>query len=353
MNEHTAAVTATKRNQSMECAKLIASFFVVFIHAQFPGDAGGFVACLARCAVPLFFAISGYFSFQTRADRLVRRMKHILLLTLMGIGAELLWGCISMELGGGSTIAYLRMMIPSVEAIAKWIVLCTNPFGGALWYLTAAFYCYCVLWAYVRFFGEEPMDYRPLYGGGMFLFAMNLAMGVFATAAGHPLTHTLYRNGLFFGIPMFAMGIFLRQYGQMIWERYSLSDKKLILMIFGGLLLGVIEWRGIGASDAHIGTVIAVAALMLLMARNPQVTSRKPLEKLIFSFGSVSTYIYILHPVVIQIYQSLLKTAFSNWLGIAELWLNPVVILILSVMAAAATAMIVSGMKKCGKKIQK
>lgn len=353
LKQNSPEIPVRKKNQSMECAKLIASFFVVFIHAQFPGDAGGFVACIARCAVPLFFAISGYFSYQTRADRLVRRMKHILLLTAAGIGAELLWGCISVELGGGSTIAYLRTLVPTVEALAKWIVLCVNPYGGALWYLTAALYCYCILWGYVRFFGDGPVDYRPLYAAGMILFAMNLAMGVFATAAGHPLTNTIYRNGLFFGLPMFAMGVFLRQYGQLIWQRYCLTGRKLTCLLFGGLVLGVIEWRGIGASDAHMGTVIAVIALMLLMARYPRITDRKWPETVISSFGPLSTAIYILHPVMIQAYAALLQRFFSGWLGSAEPWINPIVILLLSMIAASVVTGVSSGVRKCGKKTHK
>lgn len=47
------------RNQSMDLAKLIASFFVVFLHVPFPGQIGQIIGCLARFAVPLFFILAG------------------------------------------------------------------------------------------------------------------------------------------------------------------------------------------------------------------------------------------------------------------------------------------------------
>ena len=51
------------RNQTIDILKLIISFFVVFHHVPFPGIKGEVVKCIARCTVPFFFAVSGYFSY--------------------------------------------------------------------------------------------------------------------------------------------------------------------------------------------------------------------------------------------------------------------------------------------------
>ena len=82
-----------QRNLSIECAKLIASFFVIFIHIPFPGTVGHGINCAARCAVPLFFAVSGYFSYRTPCGKLAKR------LGLVG------WCC---NLPGGEVLAELQ-----------------------------------------------------------------------------------------------------------------------------------------------------------------------------------------------------------------------------------------------------
>lgn len=58
----TASVTVRQRNQAMECFKMIAAVLVVILHVPFPGKWGGIVTCLANFAVPVFFAITGYFN---------------------------------------------------------------------------------------------------------------------------------------------------------------------------------------------------------------------------------------------------------------------------------------------------
>ena len=49
------------RNKSLDAVKAIAACLVVCIHVSFPGQAGQLVKVLARCAVPFFFMVSGYF----------------------------------------------------------------------------------------------------------------------------------------------------------------------------------------------------------------------------------------------------------------------------------------------------
>lgn len=50
------------RNKSLDAAKAVAACLVVFIHVSFPGQVGQIIKVLARCAVPFFFMISGYFA---------------------------------------------------------------------------------------------------------------------------------------------------------------------------------------------------------------------------------------------------------------------------------------------------
>ena len=51
------------RNKSLDAAKAIAAFLVVFIHISFPGMTGRIIKTLARSAVPFFFMVSGFFCY--------------------------------------------------------------------------------------------------------------------------------------------------------------------------------------------------------------------------------------------------------------------------------------------------
>lgn len=133
-----------KRNQTMELCKFIASFFVVFIHAPFPGKLGGLVDCLARFAVPMFFMISGYFNYQATSRQVLRRLKHILTLFLIGALFRQFCICLSIELNGGSTIAHLLTVIPESDEIMRLLILQIPPYTGHLWYLCAMMVCYLI-----------------------------------------------------------------------------------------------------------------------------------------------------------------------------------------------------------------
>ena len=50
-----------RRFRSIDCMKGISCLAVVLIHYNFPGDLGIAIKTLSRFAVPVFFAISGFF----------------------------------------------------------------------------------------------------------------------------------------------------------------------------------------------------------------------------------------------------------------------------------------------------
>ena len=322
----TASSTA-RSNQSMECFRLLASFLVVFIHIPFPGAFGSAVNCIARCAVPGFFAISGFFSYGIDSRRLGRRIRSMLVLILAAFGVELLWNCVLIELEGGSSIGFLRAMIPTVREILDFFFLCLNPLRDSLWYLPAALEVLCVLWVYVRFFGDSPVNYRPLYIVSTCLFAGALVMGTPGQAAGFQVPVFLMRNGLFFGLPMFSMGLFLRQYHRQILENFSLNRGKLLLLTLAGFAVGLGEWFCIGICDMLLGTTFSTVCIILLSAEYPRITEKPGLSRIISTFGKLSVVIYIVHSLFIDVCERFLQP---------QPWLAPVLVLGMSLAAALA-----------------
>lgn len=321
----------------MECCKVIASIYVVLIHVEFPGTLNGLVNCLSSFAVPVFFAISGYFNYGADHEALTRRLKHILRLYLTAILVNLIWGCLITEYRGGSTIAYLRSYLPDLEEIAQWLIFQLDPRMAQLWYLASMVLCYGVLRIYVRFYGEKPVDYRPLYLVSLCLFSVFLAFGILAPALGVDLPYPLYRNGYFMGLPMFTLGIFLRAYQDRILTNFHLTSQKLVLLILTGILLGLLQWSSMGMGQITFGSLLELVALMLFLGTHPRITAGTGVGNgLIAKLGIWSTYIYLFHMIMLQFYQEFCKAFLAAVQPDWEPYLRPVFVAVLSFLAAVA-----------------
>lgn len=324
-----------QRNQSMECCKMLAAILVVFLHVEFPHKIDGFVKCFSCFAVPVFFAITGYFNYGADQATLTRRLKHNLGLYLAAILAGILYGIFSTEFFGGSTIAFLRTFLPEIEEWAKWLIFHVDPRSGQLWYLTAACMCYLFLRGYVRFFGEKPVDYRPLYVIALCLFSVFLALGILAPVAKMDIPYLLYRNGYFMGLPFFTLGIFIHEYQEQVLTNFHFTTRKQILCILAGILLGFLQWKGIGMGQMTVGALLEVFALMFFLVSHPRITSRPGImEACIAKFGSWSTWIYLLHIIALQFYTSFLQASFTASLSNIEPYVRPLIVVALAFFAA-------------------
>lgn len=340
----------TQRNQSMEVCKLIASFFVVFIHAPFPAPWGGMVDCLARFAVPLFFMITGYFNYQADCAALKRRTMHIVSLLVIGTMVHLLYSCVVTELGGGSTIAYLRSAIPEADEIVKWIVLHIHPYAGHLWYLNAAIAVYLCFWGYTRFFEGRQVNYRPFYLLCLNLFVVCFLFAVIEPAMENDFAELSCRNGWFFGLPMFGIGLLIREHQEQIFRAFRVRTGKLLVLILAGGAFSVMQWHSVGIGLLPFGTLIEVLALMLLLVSHPVVPVKAAWAvNAVNSCGSLSTWIYILHLMVqlayVQYGQPMLLAAMPT----LEPWLNPLIILGISLVLAGCAM----GLEKAWRRIRK
>lgn len=332
--ERIAPANARVRNQAMECFKIVAAIFVVFLHVSFPSSkAQGLMFVLANDAVALFFVITGYFNFGADRKTLERRMKHLLRLYLVAILFTIAVGIITAGITGDGSAAFL---IPRWDEIMNWLILQQDPRNGQLWYLTSACLCYLILYLYVRFFGDKPVNYRPLYYAAFSLFAVFLALGCLAAVAGMNVPYLLYRNGFFCGLPMFTLGIFLREYQDRILTNFNLTSGKLLALALAGFILGIMQYFTVGMGQAAMGTLLEIPALLLFMTYHPMVTKERGfLAACVGKFGAWSTYVYILHMQILSVYTRFCRpamlTVFSEN---AEAWIQPFAVAALSLIAA-------------------
>lgn len=351
MNPAATKPRKAERNLSMECAKLIASFFVVFIHAPFPGKTGELINCLACFAVPMFFMISGYFNYGADSSAIRRRTKHIFSLIVTGTLMYLVWGCISTELQGGSTIAYLRAWIFDPIEIVQWVILHYHPYAGHLWYLNALAACYLLFWVYTKFWEDGQIRYQPFYYLALNLFVICFIFGVLPPANNADPVNIGIRDGWLMGIPMFGAGLFLREYQDVIFRRFQLTGKKLLIVILAGALFSILQWYAAKIGIMPFGTIIEVIALMLLLASHPKLPAGwKWLERLAVHFGPISTWIYITHLMVFMAYGLFLGEPMTALLGAWEPWLQPVIVLVLSIVLAIICEQVSLLWKKLRKK---
>lgn len=323
------------RNQSMECCKLVASFFVVFIHARFPGDLGGLMDCLGHFAVPLFFMISGYFNYRASGEDVTRRTIHIVKLLLLGTGAHLLYGCVATELNGGSTIMYLRSMIPGPGELIELLVLHKHPIAGHLWYLNALIVCYLVFLLYTRFWDRDTIDYRPFYGLCLCLFTVCFVCEVILPVAGGEVPYLVCRNGWLIGLPMFAAGLFLHEYQDRIFRVFRFTAKTFLLLILGGLLLSVLQWKASRIGLLPFGMLLTIPGLMLFLVSHPRVPVRsEKAQRAVLKCGPLSTWIYLFHLIFTLFYEEFCKQPLAAVLGGKEPYLFPLIVLAMSVLTA-------------------
>lgn len=303
------------RNLSLECCKLLAACFVVFLHIPFPGAFGQVIVCLSRFAVPLFFAVSGWFSFGASPETLGKRFRHILLLELLGDVLYFSWGFLRLYLAGENPGWTVLNYYLDPQILKMWLFWSVDPFAGHLWYLSATCLCYCVLWAYTRL-GRK--DYRPLYLTGLVLLLGCFAMGEFSRFTGLRVDYRICRSGLFTGLPVFFLSMFLRE------NRAKLEKTGLPLMLTG-IALSILEWKSFGSHDLYIGSVLTAAGILLATARCPSVPGW--LAKAAAGFGSLSTTVYLTHLLLQELYGHYFQYPVQFRFGDTELWLRPMLIL--------------------------
>lgn len=334
MNQ-TARTYTSRSNQSMEIFRLIASVLVVFVHIPLPGAFGPAANCLARIAVPGFFALSGYFAYGASSRKLVSRLWGLMKIMIMAFGLELLWDCVLIELEGGSSIGYLRAVLSNAGYYRDFLLINTNPLRDNLWYLPAAMEAMALLWAYVRLHGTKQVDYRWFYLAGLVLFVCNMLMGVLEKFTDVPVSILQYRNAWFFGVPMLSIGLFLGQYRKELLTRFRLNSRLLAVLVLGCLGVSFWEWYGLGGLDVMIGSVTAVFFLMLLMTEHPVLSRNPRVCGLIGIFGTLSAVVYVSHGVAGDFCQMIFPdsgillslttlavslTAGVIWAGICRLW---------------------------------
>lgn len=249
------------KNDCLNVCKGIAAFAVVFIHCNFPSPVGGMMNGLARFGVPLFFMVSGYFSYGKGTDTVKRRMRKLFALFLGANGVYFVWRLLALREQGSLTLEAAAGFF-NWKSLLGWVLWNESPFMGHLWFLGALLYCYCLYGIFVRKGLEERVYFLiPLCLGA------NLLLGEGLSVFGKGISFLYVRNFWLTGLPFFLWGhwMFREERKGKLMGNPGLCAAGIVF----GACLSMGELMLSGGGELYLGSILMTAGIFSLALRRP------------------------------------------------------------------------------------
>ena len=320
---------------SIDFLKGLACIAVVFIHVKFPWPFAKPVTAFSRFAVPVFFAISGYF-FTSRGTcslaSTARKLRHALVLGIWATAAlaflTFVQGWLDPRL---SATGFFRSHATAQDVACFFIKNAPPSPIVHLWFLWALVYCYlfALIW-----FG----DGKRLWTTGPLGLTLLVGMVLFQEFA-HclPFKPTIPLRGvsirfcvtfIFRALPFFLLGIWIRRNEAAI-RKLELPAWTYAAVAFAGAVVAAVEYKLFGNSQFYLGNYLTAIALFAWAIHHPA-GGWKPM---VFIGRRLSLLVYVLHIAVWQFLTILLRRFHADSLLIVR-WMLPVMVVALSLLVA-------------------
>lgn len=285
------------RNYGLDLLKTVCAFFIICIHASFPGLAGDIFTPLTRIAVPLFFMITGFYYSRTKERQ--KEKKQISKIFKLFISANILYlfWSLAITLISGESITMFISNSFSVKSILQFVLFNESPFGAHLWYLGAILYVLIIIFLF-----EKKWHRQKLYPLIPVLLLFDLVLGKYSLLLfGQSVPYFLIRNFLFVGLPYFLIGDMLNTRNIKIKPKNSLllSIVFIITTLTERFLLGYFNVNAV--RDHYISTTLLAMSVFLLAVHFDKKRNKKIYDGLCYIGANLSSDIYILHPIFITI----------------------------------------------------
>lgn len=280
---------AKNRNMSLDVLKLIASYVVVFIHFKFDGLSGDIVDALSRFAVPVFFMISGYFAYYNSTERIMSKMKKIIIIYYFGAAMYFCFYAILTLCDFGIKAAmWYGISYFNPVFIFKFIVFNLSKSSEHLWFLVALIYVYGLQYFVVK----GKVKDRVYLCTGIALLIIHLLLGVGLSAFAIVIPNYMIRNFLFMGYPFFCVGILIRKNEDLVHK--IITCKRALILILIGLTETVISYFISGNNELFVGSVLVAVSFLIisLKAKDMQINEK------VIKLSQTSTGIYLVHIMV-------------------------------------------------------
>lgn len=267
------------RNYSFDTLKFICAIFVIFIHTPQPEMWENYITPLVRCAVPIFFIISGYLTYGKKDIIHTIHKRITKLLIVFGI-VFLFYFSFSLIANGKGALEYLSILLSH-----KFILLNTVPCAMHLWYIVA--YIYVLL---IILMVEKFNLHKWLFSTMPILLITALMIGKYSEIIfdnSFPANYT--RNFLFTGLPFFTLGMIIKKAKQLP-NIYITIISCVVFYVLGFFEALYIKSLG----DLYASTIFLSLSIFILFINIKQVKDN------IFSKTGreYSLYIYLLHFII-------------------------------------------------------
>lgn len=161
------------------------------------------------------------------------------------------------------------------------------------------------------------------------------------------IDYVFYMNGLFFGLPLFLMGMFIREHQHFFTEQLHWTALSEVLLILLGIVLSLLQVFLLHSCALPFGTVLELLALILLITTHPL---HPPANSSGDILGEVlsctSLLIYILHPIILTLFEIYLEQSTFLSAFHRNRYIYLVAILLPSVLASASISILIARLKR-------
>ena len=264
------------RNYSMDSLKLICAILVMCIHTPQIENMVDYIAPLYRCAVPIFFMISGYFTYgKKNLDSTIRR--RIIDQLKIFCWALIFYFIVALFNKGLGAFSILGSLMTTGCLLGNYVT-----YAEHLWYILA--YVYVLL---VMLLVERYNMYKFLFCITPVLLIIAVIAGTYSEMLfGHSYSLYYTRNFLFTGLPFFALGMIAKR-----MKSISVPAMIASCMIFYATGLLEVKSFEFSTGDIYISTIFLSISIFLLF-----VNIRQTKDNFISRTGREDgLYIYIFH----------------------------------------------------------
>jgi len=276
------------RNETLDVLKLIASYFIVLVHVRFHGTVGIVFALLSKFAVPLFFAVSGFFCYQSSIDKVKKKFFRTLKLYIVATLTYHIFNCITLLISGGSSalLFYLKDLI-TIRSLIKVYVVNSVISSNHLWFLLSLLYVYMVQLILLKLKFKEVW----IYILALISLVLGLILGEFLPFFGIQVDSVIIRNFALMGFPCFTIGMFLKKHEDFF---KNINYIYLIISFVLGLVFIALSWYYGGDKDLYLGALLVMLPLFIFAMKHQNAKFNNNILK----WANCSTNIYIFHMLI-------------------------------------------------------
>lgn len=278
-------------NSTLHAIKVLACFSVVAIHIWLPGKIGAFYQIIARFAVPMFFLISGFYSYNISKNKIQNRIKKIFRLILRSTFFYVIIFVWMFWREGNMQFIFQNFNLTNIIRFVIFNRLSSNT--------VVVFICYIIYIYIYLYFSNKRLLLTKRWISILLLFSFIMEATISDSI--------FYRNFLFMGIPFFGIGILIAQKQKKIIN-CKIINKILILGTIIYPILIFLEYYILGNSfEIYISSVLATIILMIFAIKSPKAINIKILNEI---GDKYATFVYIIHQFIIVIFKFLVSNVY-------------------------------------------